>query len=541
MAWMDWRRPTDWSQKEAVGSTACLVASEAVEVTPDTQTALEPLAAHEALAAPAFKQLTPAMKEVLRLRKKLREIAKIEERLEAGMGMDPLQQPKLAKKEEMKSQLEQAEQAASEEQAEWEEHPADQVEQDALLKPAGLQAADHHTLQAPSHLAPMNVVQVPMLLCGMLAQQHEVQQQQQQQQPFAWQAYAFPSQDPQFAFIEQQAPMPPHVWQPFTEHDAEHANPILSTSAKRRLRRQRAVQAQRKPEALDMQAEAPAPLPQVSSPSNDTCTSNLGCDELTQALESGGQARDAVLAKLRGSVAQAAFESEGCRVVQAAIQMAEHAVLAELLLELHGYVREALASPHGNYVIQTIITALPLAMSAFVVKELIGVGAFAARHRFGCRILCRLIEHYGASDDLSVLMDEVLAEAEDLCRHPFAHHVLERALEHLPERRARIARALSVDLLGHARHRCASHVVEAALLHCEGETREGLARGLQGNNGVAILAHSQFGSYVLRGLLRLAGPASEEARRQLTEAAPDIRASRPGQRLLRDLGIQLDA
>jgi len=385
----------------------------------------------------------------------------------------------------------------------------------------------------PCQMVPVMVFQVPMVVCGMPAPQQYPQQQQ----------------------------LPQACHEPASD-DGLFVQPALSTSARRRLRRQRAEL--RGPRAAeDATAEVPTfHSEELSSPRSGSGTSSsdelapalesgssapsgrserFAFDALTAALRSGGEARNAALAKLRGSVAELTFDRRGCRLVQDAIQVADHALAAELVPELHGLVRDASASPHGNYVLQTIVTTLPSATSSFVVKELIGAGAATARHRFGCRILCRLIEHSGANGELSRLISEVLVEGAELVQHPFAHHVVECVLEHLPEWRPRAAEALASNLVGNARHQCASRLVEAALRHCAEEEQQKLADGLLGEVGVVTLAHHPFGCFVLKSLLRVPGAASSEARRQLAKAAPSLGASRPGQRLLRDLGLNAAA
>jgi len=203
-------------------------------------------------------------------------------------------------------------------------------------------------------------------------------------------------------------------------------------------------------------------------------------------------------------------------------------------------VQDALASPHANYVLQVAISGLPSRASALVARELRGHGAFAARHRFGCRVLCRLVEHAGTSSELAALLEEVLAQVQDLCRGTFSHYVVRSVLEHLPAHRARIAEALHSELTQLAQHRCASHVVEAALLHCDDEDRRGLALELLGGGSAAVelLAQSQYGSFVLKALLRVPCEASQRAQGHLRQLLPALEGNKHSQRMLRDLGLK---
>jgi len=355
------------------------------------------------------------------------------------------------------------------------------------------------------------------------------------QQAFALPVYSISAQKDQFTLNEQEAVVKPEVYDGATEQSEHHVRPGLSTSARRRQRRLRAAEKRGCPASVraigcELQLYHSDPTDSIG---------HLDCAALTAALEDGSESRAVALATIRGSMAQLAFDLQGCRLVQAAIQVADHAIIAELLTELNGRVRDASTSPHANYVIQAVITALPTAMSTFVVKELKGVGAEIACHRFGCRILCRLIEHSGTSGDLDDLLREILADAEDLCQHSFGHYVLQCILEHLPEHRQRIVEALHADLWGNACHRCASHVVESALAHCSDADRQGFVLQIlgQGRDAVVSLAQNQYGSFVLKALLQVPGKVSEEAWSHLSQAVACLEGTKYGQRLVQDLRL----
>merc|ERR1712151_274397 len=138
---------------------------------------------------------------------------------------------------------------------------------------------------------------------------------------------------------------------------------------------------------------------------------------LLSKLKAGGSDAAAALSEIRGSVRRLAFDRGGCRVVQLALEMASHQERAELVAELHGYVRRAITSPHANYVIQKIIEVMPLPLSSFIISELCGHGSEVSRHRYGCRIICRLVEHLGSYAKTVDLIEEILKDAGELCRH----------------------------------------------------------------------------------------------------------------------------
>eukprot|EP00413_Alexandrium_margalefii_P012597 CAMPEP_0204527752 /NCGR_PEP_ID=MMETSP0661-20131031/9150_1 /ASSEMBLY_ACC=CAM_ASM_000606 /TAXON_ID=109239 /ORGANISM="Alexandrium margalefi, Strain AMGDE01CS-322" /LENGTH=442 /DNA_ID=CAMNT_0051533683 /DNA_START=53 /DNA_END=1378 /DNA_ORIENTATION=- len=424
--WMPWGGLCEWPEKRQTGG----------EETADSElrapVASSPIAPEDGCMKPP----TPAKKEVLKLRKRLREIAKIEEQCSAGVAVDPLREQKLKRKVVTAVQLEDAERALAEEESAAEQEdphlPGGQAGSECIKEHAPMLHVVPWEQAAPAELFP-----APMVLCAVLAQP---------QQPLAMPMCALAAPEPTVSPSGQHFLAEPGVYHEPMHQSGQQAGSTLSISARRRLRRQRA--AGRRADATELSVEAYAHDSQQSSPrsgASDGGVEQPGCSALMEGLEAGGDARAGALERMHGSVAQLAFQRQGCRVVQAAIGVAERAVVTGLVAELHGWVREACESPHANYVIQTIITALPTAMSDFVVKELSGVAARMARHRCGCRIICRLIEHSTANSELAVLLSEILAEAEVLCQHPFAHYVVECVLEHLPEHRGRIVEALSAD------------------------------------------------------------------------------------------------
>merc|ERR1711963_628045 len=95
-----------------------------------------------------------------------------------------------------------------------------------------------------------------------------------------------------------------------------------------------------------------------------------------------------------------------------------------------------------------IIEVLPASFCGFIVDELYGLGAEAARHRYGCRTMCRLQEHCTMLRSVATLIEMTLKDARDLCSHEFGHHVIEAILAHgLPAHKHLIAAATQSKIL----------------------------------------------------------------------------------------------
>lgn len=313
-----------------------------------------------------------------------------------------------------------------------------------------------------------------------------------------------------------------------------------SNSASRRRRRQRATihaRAKEKDEGHGQDAQASVAEPPLAWARGGL---EARCKRWAAQLDAGGVERAAALAELAGVTRRLTFEAAGCRVVQLALQVAGPREAAPLAAELHGYVRRAVASPHGNYVVQKIISELPTNLTAFVAQELIGVAAEVARHRYGCRILCRLVEHAAAEVGTAALLEELLRATGDLSRHNFGHHVIQSILEHgLPEQQRAVAEALVHQLPRNVRSRNATYVLEKVLTYCQRDQQDALVRALVENpEELLAMAESQVGFHVVRALLRLPLESSQLARELLQRSAPRLQSGRFGSRVLDEFQVR---
>jgi len=212
-----------------------------------------------------------------------------------------------------------------------------------------------------------------------------------------------------------------------------------------------------------------------------------------------------------------------------------------LVTALHGHVREAINSPHANYVVQKVVELMTPAQASFVIEEVRGNAAAVARHRFGCRVLCRVLEHCSMGNGLvNALVEEMLIDAPALCRHTFGNYVMQHVLEFgAPDQRHTIAMALLQDVRS-AKNRNASHVLEKALEVCPPNDRCALAEHLLSSPqplDLVTLAEHQFGCFVVRALLRLPAQFAQQARACLEPHTSQLEASRHGRKVLEELRL----
>jgi pumilio RNA-binding family len=261
-----------------------------------------------------------------------------------------------------------------------------------------------------------------------------------------------------------------------------------------------------------------------------------------EQLSAGGLARVAAFNQLRGYVQRLSIDPVGCRTVQLALDLASPREIVWMAAELHGFVLRAIHSPYGNYVIQKVVTQLPTNVSSFVAEEISGNANEIAKHRFGCRILSRIVEHMNSAADVKkmAVVNELLAtcdELNDVCRHSFGHHVIQSILEHgFQAQKHSIATALASDLSHNSRNRNATYVIERAFQYCSAQDQHLMARALLDNStDLHVLADHQFGSHVVRALIRQGGQVQQEVSVLLSSSLSHLSESRYGSRVVEEL------
>jgi len=248
----------------------------------------------------------------------------------------------------------------------------------------------------------------------------------------------------------------------------------------------------------------------------------------------------AAIAEIRGNVQRLTFEASGCRIVQSVLEKADQQSAAELVSELHGCVRRAISSPHGNYVIQKVVEVLPIALSRFVVNELLEDCSGIVRHRFGCRAMCRILEHSGG-DSMEIntwmMANEVVKEAADLLLHNFGHHVIESLLEHgLPEHKHQIALALHANLAEYVTDRHATYIIESALKECSMEDQLLLISALVCNSeNLLWIAENQSGFHIVKALLTHSTETRNKTLEMLQPATARLQSSQNGFRVIQEM------
>lgn len=253
--------------------------------------------------------------------------------------------------------------------------------------------------------------------------------------------------------------------------------------------------------------------------------------QLHRMLQSLEQGRDGTVQQLKGHVARLSRDKVGCRVVQRALELARDEAPA-LALEMVGSVKQAVRCPNGNFVIQKIVT---LCEADFVAQELLGKAADVAKHRYGCRVACRIVERRSGEGAVAFI-SELLERVQDLSQHAFAHHAMQSILEHGAAReKQRVASALRPAILANAQGRSSSYVVASALECCDEVDQDSLVLDLLEH--LPALTQSLSGCHVIKALLAVAGPHFPDAAKQLQEVAAELSNTRHGRRIIQDFNL----
>lgn len=243
-------------------------------------------------------------------------------------------------------------------------------------------------------------------------------------------------------------------------------------------------------------------MQQGSVESETKCIFDLASGLLSH-LRAGGESRTAAIEQFR----ELAFAGKRSSwAAQHALEEASTAEAAALVTSLHGHVLVAMHCMYANYVLQKIIEIMPAASSSFIAHELLCCGHKVARHKFGCRILCRLLEHSSPSDpDVAQLLNEVLDDAAQLSQHCFGNYVIAHFLTmgH-PDHQKKVLNALRPNLFNIAKTKKGSQVVGVALtqkfVH-EGRT---IADDLLASRSELLsLASNQYGCHLVTQLMSM--------------------------------------
>merc|ERR1712176_1330804 len=221
-------------------------------------------------------------------------------------------------------------------------------------------------------------------------------------------------------------------------------------------------------------------------------TESLGSTKCTSDVE-----------EIRGCVWKLSRDNKGSLKVQQALDDATNEEeRLEIAKELEGRVWEAAHDLYGNFVLQKLVMVVHLRSLEFVINELSrypGAVSVVARNKYGCRVLQRLLE-YCSSEQMAGLVEDLLRDAVENCKHRYSHFVMQCLLEHgtVCQHRSVVQVLMSHvhDLGGDLN---GSFVMAKALSTGSRDAQEALANMIVSTPGLLRhMKNSQHGKYVHR-------------------------------------------
>jgi len=156
--------------------------------------------------------------------------------------------------------------------------------------------------------------------------------------------------------------------------------------------------------------------------------------------------------RLPGELLQLAFAGDAeSRFAQLELMQMSPELACEVAKDLN--VEAAIRSPHANYFLQTLLTAHREVAVEVLEGQLQRKAHWAARHRFGCRVFCRLAEISEPGSVAEKILLRLLSEGgTELAFKEFARHVVITCLgsgsSALVEKALEIARSEPWNLAG---------------------------------------------------------------------------------------------
>merc|ERR1712232_564245 len=161
-------------------------------------------------------------------------------------------------------------------------------------------------------------------------------------------------------------------------------------------------------------------------------------------------------ASISGKVWQMAQDQAQCHEVQRILEESDEMAKVAIAEELHSHVLDAVQHPYANFVVQKCVETLRPDAFQFIVDELMSSNRAqsVAQHKFGCRIIQRLLE-YCRADQINQLVQQLLSEALELTRSSYGVYVIPHILEYACKEHQRYL----IDLLiGHALEICSTNI-----------------------------------------------------------------------------------
>mmetsp|Transcript_44365 Transcript_44365/g.111523 ORF Transcript_44365/g.111523 Transcript_44365/m.111523 type:complete len:387 (+) Transcript_44365:64-1224(+) len=243
---------------------------------------------------------------------------------------------------------------------------------------------------------------------------------------------------------------------------------------------------------------------------SSTCST---CVEVTLFEESCSEGPSVV-----GCVRELSRDPIGSRIVQAALEKAESEEQRCLLAhELRGHMHETMCCPHGNHVVQKIISTMQRPESLqFIIDALTQQDSSiveVAKHKYASRIVKHLLKVCPAAQ-VSEVMENLLAAASTLACHMFGRFLVQHVLDSgTREQQYRLLRTIEQNALRISQTCIGRSVLEILLTHTaiEDQDKAWMARACAQDSEVLLrLALGKLGHTIVLLMLEILEPRRDQ-------------------------------
>mmetsp|Transcript_16960 Transcript_16960/g.34424 ORF Transcript_16960/g.34424 Transcript_16960/m.34424 type:complete len:973 (+) Transcript_16960:350-3268(+) len=225
---------------------------------------------------------------------------------------------------------------------------------------------------------------------------------------------------------------------------------------------------------------------------------------------------------LKGNMLSLSLQMYGCRVVQKALESLDYEDLCELLNEFHQHVLSCIQDQNGNHVMQKCIEVMSVKAKEaeaqtgqvglsgtlanriqFIVDDVLANVEGLCCHPYGCRVLQRMLEHCVEFQKISTL-DEIRLCHKTLLDDQYGNYVIQHVLQYGREsdRNSLLEIIVENDLLKLSRQKFASNVVEKLLKYGNSAQRNAIVREMLKVVGEGGASQEGVGSSVLLLMVR---------------------------------------
>lgn len=220
-----------------------------------------------------------------------------------------------------------------------------------------------------------------------------------------------------------------------------------------------------------------------------------------------------------------AFHSqEQSREVQAAMDNLNNASLRELAFQFKGSVVIACKDKNAHRVVLKLIKLSPRALLQFLIDEMFSNIWHIVRNKYGCRVVRDLVNY--CSNQVQTLVERILLNAADLCRHEFGRYVAQAIIENAgTEQRKKLEGYVLKNIVALCSDQETLTVMTGAL---SGPASAAVATCILEQEGLVVsLARSRRGSQAVTLILNLP-QCHNECVRQLADQHDELTRTRYG-------------